>query len=104
MEILHINTDNFESEVLASPVPVLLDFFATWCGPCRALAPVLQQVADEVPGIRVAKVDVDEAPALAEKFGIMTVPTLLVIRDGVELRRASGVRPKAAVISLIFGE
>ena len=104
MEILHITKDNFESEVLASPVPVLLDFFATWCGPCRALAPVLQQVADEVVGIRVAKVDVDEAPDLAQKFGIMTVPTLVVIKDGAEVRRASGVRPKAALIALVFGE
>ena len=104
MPILHITKDNYESEVKASPVPVLLDFFATWCGPCRMVAPVLEEIAAENPGIRVGKVDVDEEPDLARAFGIMTVPTLVVIKDGEELRRVSGARPKAALLALVYGE
>ena len=104
MDILHITQDNYESEVASSPVPVLLDFFATWCGPCRTLAPILEGLAAENPGFRIAKVDVDEAPELARRFGIMTIPTLVVIRDGQEVRRASGVRPKAALLALVYGE
>ena len=104
MSILHITKDNYESEVLSSPVPVLLDFFATWCGPCRMLAPVLEELAAENPGFRIAKVDVDENPELARQFGIMTVPTLVVMKDGEPVRRASGVRPKAALLALVYGE
>ena len=104
MPILHITKENFESEVKGSPVPVLLDFFATWCGPCRMLAPILDELAAENPGVRVCKVDVDEQPELAREFGIMTVPTLVVFRGGEAVQRVSGVRPKAALLSLIYGE
>ena len=104
MSILHITKENYESEVLSSPVPVLLDFFATWCGPCRMLAPVLEELDSENPGFRIAKVDVDENPELARQFGVMTVPTLVVMKDGVPVRRVSGVRPKAALLALVYGE
>jgi len=104
MPILHITKENFESEVKASPVPVLLDFFATWCGPCRMVAPVLEEIAAENPGIRVCKVDVDEQPELAREFGIMTVPTLVVMKNGEAVRRVSGARPKAALLDLVYGE
>ena len=104
MPILHITKENFESEVKGSPVPVLLDFFATWCGPCRMLAPILDELAAENPGVRVCKVDVDEQPELAREFGIMTVPTLVVFRNGEAVHRVSGVRPKAALLALLYGE
>ncbi len=102
MPILSITEQNYEEAVASSPVPVLLDFYATWCGPCRALAPIVQDIADSTPGVRVGKVDVDEQPALARRFGVMSIPTLVVLREGKVVRSVTGARPKQEILSLLF--
>ena len=101
MAIYHINKENFEQEVLRSQKPVLLDFFATWCGPCKMLAPVLEQVAEEREDIKVCKVDVDEAPELAAQYGVMSIPSLFVIRNGQVVEEAMGALPKQAILELL---
>lgn len=101
MSELTITKSNFESEVLKSDKPVLVDFWAVWCGPCRMLAPTIKEIAEERDDIKVGKINVDEEPALAEKFGIMSIPTLIVFKDGKEIKRSLGVKPKSAVLDLI---
>lgn len=101
MSIIHINENNFEAEVLNSDKPVLLDFFATWCGPCQMVGPILEEIAEERTDIKVAKVDIDEQMALARKFRVMSVPTLVVIKDGEIVNRALGARPKSDILALL---
>ena len=97
-----ITAANFESEVLQSATPVLVDFFATWCGPCKMLAPTLDQVAAEVAGrAKVVKVDIDASPDLAQRFGVMSVPTLAVFKDGKLVNQVVGVQPKPAIMGLL---
>ena len=92
---------NFEEEVIKSEIPVLIDFWATWCGPCRMLAPTIAKIAEEQSGvIKVGKVDVDEEPVLAAKFGIASIPTLMVFKDGQAVKKSVGVIPKAAIEAL----
>lgn len=101
MEVLHVTKDNFKKEVLESDVPVLVDFWATWCGPCRALGPILEEVAKETASVKVAKVNVDEESELASEFRIMSIPTMIVFKEGKAVNKAVGLLPKDEVLNLI---
>ena len=101
MAVVTITKENFEQEVLQSAKPVLLDFWASWCGPCRMLSPVMDEVAEERTEVKVGKVNVDEQPELAGQFGVMSIPTLLVFEQGKLVRQAVGARPKASVLELL---
>lgn len=98
---VEITTQNFEEEVLKSDQPVLIDFWAAWCGPCRMLSPVVDEVAEENPQIKVGKVNVDEQGELAAKFGIMSIPTLMLFKDGKNIDSSLGVVPKSAIEKMI---
>ena len=101
MAVITITKENFDAEVLRSAQPVLLDFWASWCGPCRMLSPVVDEVAEELTDVKVGKVNVDEQPDLAAQFGVMSIPTLLVFEQGKLVRQAVGARPKAGVLELL---
>ena len=97
-----ITLENFEEEVLKSEKPVLVDFWATWCGPCRMLAPVIEQIAEEkADTLKVGKLNVDDVPELAQQFGVMSIPTLVLLKDGQEAARTVGLMPKAALEDFI---
>ncbi len=101
MSVVTITKENFEAEVLQADKPVLVDFWASWCGPCRMLSPVVDEIAEEESGIKVGKVNVDEQPELAEQFGVSSIPTLIVFRDGKAVQTSVGVRPKAAILQMV---
>ena len=101
MAVITITKENFAQEVLQSEKPVLLDFWASWCGPCRMLSPIVDEVAEERGDVKVGKVNVDEQPELAGEFGVMSIPTLLVCEQGKLVRQAVGARPKASVLDLL---
>ena len=101
MAVVTITKENFEQEVLQSTKPVLLDFWASWCGPCRMLRPIVDEVAEERTDGKVGKINVDEQPELAGEFGVMSIPTLLVFEQGKLVRQAVGARPKASVLELL---
>ena len=103
MSVITITKDNFENEVLQSPVPVLLDFWASWCGPCRMMSPVVDEIAEETPTVKVGKINVDEQQELAAAFGVMSIPTLVVMKDGKAAAQAVGVRPKQQVLDMLKG-
>lgn len=101
MAILHITKDNFEQEILKSDVPVLVDFWATWCGPCRALGPVLEEIASETSSVKIVKVNVDEQPELASQFRIMSIPTMILFKSGEVADKTVGLLPKDEVLNFI---
>ena len=102
MNEIVLTSENFEEEVLRSDKPVLVDFWATWCGPCRMLAPIVAQIAEERAGeIKVGKIDVDEEPELAVQYGIASIPTLMVFKNGEKVNTSIGVIPKAAIEQLL---
>ena len=101
MSVVNINLDNFRNEVLEESKPVLLDVWAPWCGPCRMVSPVLEEIARERPDLKIGKVNVDEQPELASQFGVMSIPMLVVMRDGKIVNQAVGARPKGAILSLL---
>ncbi len=103
MSVLHVSSSDFDEKILKSEKPVLVDFFATWCGPCRMVAPVLEEIAEEHPEYTVAKVNVDEEPELARKYNIMSIPAIFVIRDGEVSDSVVGFRPKEALLELLEG-
>lgn len=101
MSALIISQDNFEKEVLQSNRPVLLDFWAEWCGPCRMVSPIVEEIADEHPEIKVGKVNVDEQQELAAKFGVMSIPSLFVLKNGEIVNQAIGARPKQQILDML---
>ena len=101
MKVLHINKDNFHKEVMNSDKPVLLDFFASWCGPCRMVGPILDEIAEEREDIKVCKVDIDEQPELASRFRVMSVPTLMVMREGKIVEQSIGAKPKHQILAMV---
>lgn len=101
MAVLTITKENFENEVMQSDKPVLLDFWASWCGPCRMLSPVVDEIAEQTQTVKVGKVNVDEQRALAAQFGVMSIPTLVVFKNGKAVQRAVGVQPKQKILSML---
>ena len=101
MSAIHINNQNYKNEVLHSRKPVLLDFWAPWCGPCRMVLPIVEEIAKERQDIKVGKINVDEEPELAAQFGVMSIPTLVVIKDGKIVNQAMGARPKSAILAML---
>lgn len=102
MSVVELNNDDFDSEVLSSDKTVLVDFWASWCGPCKMLAPIIEEVEQEVSDCcKVFKVDIDENPELAQKYGIMTIPTMIVFKDGDEVNKIVGLRQKEEIISML---
>ena len=101
MASIKINNNNFQSEVIKSDKPVILDFWASWCGPCRMVGPILEEISEERPDIKVGKINVDEESELAAKFRIMSIPTMVVIKDGKVVNQAVGARPKEAILALL---
>lgn len=101
MAAIVITKENFDSEVLKAEGTVLVDFWATWCGPCRMLSPIVDEVAGERPDVKVGKINVDEQPELAQQFGIMSIPTLLVFKNGEKVQESVGLIPKEKVEALL---
>ena len=102
MSILHINQQNFKEAALSGKT-VLLDFYADWCGPCRMVGPIVESIAEERPDIIVGKINVDEERALAEQFGILSIPTLIVMKDGKIVNQSAGARPKGQILAMLEG-
>lgn len=101
MSVINIKQENFNQEVLGSDRTVLVDFWASWCGPCRMLSPIVDEIAAEREDIKVCKINVDEQPELANQFQIMTIPTLMVFKGGQVVNQASGARPKNQILSML---
>jgi len=101
MKTLTITKDNFETEVMQSEKPVLLDFWAPWCGPCRMVGPIIDELAEELADVKVGKVNVDDAPDLAASFGAMSIPLLVVVKNGKVVSQKLGAHPKASILEML---
>lgn len=101
MSVLHLTKDNFNEEVLKSEVPVLVDFWATWCGPCQMIAPVIEEIAGEAVDAKICKVDVDEQSELARQYKVLSIPTLMVFKGGELIKRESGARSKEEILEML---
>ena len=101
MPVLTVSKNNYQEEVASSQKKVLLDFWAPWCGPCRMVSPILEEIAAERPDIKVGKVNVDEQPELARQFGVSSIPTLVVMKNGKIVNQAMGARPKSQILALL---
>jgi len=101
MSVLNITKENFQQEVLGSNKPVLVDFWASWCGPCRMLGPVVDKIADEHPEFKVCKINIDEQPELTSAYKVMSVPTLMVFRDGKLVNQSLGVKPEKQILAML---
>lgn len=101
MSVVKINKNNFENEVLKSDKKVLLDFYADWCGPCKMVAPIVEEIANECPEYKICKVNVDEENELANEFQVMSIPTLFVIENGKIINQAMGAKPKAQILDML---
>ena len=101
MKAMNISRENFQTEVLKADRPVLLDFWAPWCGPCRMMVPIIEEIANERADIKVGKINVDEQPELASAFGVMSIPTLLVMKNGKVVNQSMGARPKKDILAML---
>ncbi|HKK95815.1 MAG TPA: thioredoxin [Anaerovoracaceae bacterium] len=101
MSIVHLTKENFEAEVVKADVPVLIDFFANWCGPCKMQTPILEELAGEMSDAKICKVDVDSEPDLARQFGVMSIPTLMVMKNGEVTFKQPGLRQKRDLLELL---
>ena len=101
MSAININQSNFQNEVMNSDKPVLLDFWAPWCGPCRMVVPIVEEIARDRSDIKVGKINVDENPELAGQFGVMSIPTLVVMKNGKIVNQSTGAKPKSAILAML---
>ncbi len=101
MPVTVITKDNFNNEVMNSDKPVLIDFWASWCGPCRMVSPIVDEISEEVPSVKVVKINVDEQPELAQKYDIMSIPTLMVMKDGKIVSKSVGARSKQSLMEML---
>ena len=101
MAAITITKENFEKEVMNSDKPVLIDFWASWCGPCRMVSPIVEELANELTDKKVGKINIEEQPELAEAFSVMSIPTLMVIKDGKVVSKSVGARPKQAILDML---
>lgn len=101
MSVINITRNNFQNEIINSDKPVLLDFWAPWCGPCRMVGPILEEIAGEHSDIKIGKINVDEQPELASQFRVMSIPTLIVIKDGKIVNQSMGAKPKNAILAML---
>ncbi len=101
MSVLHITKENFQQEVLNADRPVLVDFWASWCGPCRMVSPILDEIAQEREDVKICKINVDEQPELAAQYQVMSIPTLMVVKNGQVVSQSAGARPKAKILELL---
>lgn len=101
MGVIHLTTANFEQEVLNSKVPVLVDFWATWCGPCQMVGPIIEELGNEVKDAKICKLDVDAEPEIAQKYQVMSIPTMIVFKGGTPAKVSVGAKPKNAIMDLL---